>query len=344
MKQFLAVVLSLGLLFSAAEPVFAGKGYSSGRSSFSGRSSTGSSSFSGRSYSSGSGKSYSSGSSKPSYTPPKSSTPSYTPSKPSYSSGSKSYSSGSSKPSTPPSYTPSNSGKSYSSSGNKPSSPSYTPSSRKPTGSGFNSELSSSAKKQQSQTRFEASTKPKATYTTPKGETKPIKEDSPSVGTVRRYVTHERYVTYDNRSSTFYGGYSPQPYNDFFSPFLMGYLFSSAVNSNDRAYWAYHHKDQMDETRYKEMLAKDAELKARIEALEKQGVARDPNYVVPGMTENPDLQYSKEFVDAAYNPVAVEQPSEYQGGGEAVAMWVVIIFLVLVVGGIAVYYLFVKDF
>lgn len=342
MKQFLAVVLSLGLLFSAAEPAFAGKGYSSGRSSFSGRSSTGSSSFSGKSYSSGSGKSYSSGSSykpstpsytpKPSYTPPKSSSPSY-------SSGSKSYSSGS-KPSSPPSYTPSNSGKSYSPGSSNPS----TSSSRKPTGSTFNDDLTSSAKKQQSQYRYEAATKPKPSYTTPKGETKTIKEDSPSVGSVRRYVTHERYVTYDNRSTTFYQGYSPQPYNDFFSPFLMGYLFSSAVNNNDRASWAYHHKDQMDQARYEAMLAKDAELKARIEALEKQGVPRDPNYVVPGMAENPDLQYSKEFVDAAYNPVEVEQPSEYHGGGEAVAMWIVIIFIVLVVGGLAVYYLFVKEF
>jgi hypothetical protein len=203
--------------------------------------------------------------------------------------------------------------------------------------------LTNSAKKQQSQTRYEASTKPKESYTTPKGESKPIKEDSPSVTSVRRYVTHEKYVTYDNRSSVFYHGYSPAPYNDFFSPFLMGYLFSSAVNSNDRAYWAYHHRDQMDDARYREMLAKDAELKARIDALEKQGVARDPNYVVPGMAENPDLQYSKEFVDAAYNPVAVEQPQE-SGSGGAVAMWIVIIFLVLTLGGIVVYYLFIKEY
>jgi len=342
MKQFLAVILSLGLLCSAAEPVFAGKSYSSGSRS------------SGRSYSSGSGfsgKSYSSGSSKPSYTP---SRPSYTPpSRPSYtpspsrpSNSGKSYSSGS-KPSTPSSSPfSSGSGKSYSP--GKPSSGTpYTPptsSSRKPSNSDFNSGLSSSGRKQQSQTRYEAATKPKPTYTTPTGKSVPIKEDSPSVSSVRRYVTHERYVTYDNRSTTFYGGYARQPYNDFFSPFLMGYLLSSSVNNNDRAYWAYHHKDQMDEARYQAMLAKDAELKARIDALEKEGLARDPNYVLPTMAENPDLQYSKEFVDAAYNPVAVEQPVVYDGSGGAVAMWIVIIFVILVVGGIVVYYVFVKEF
>ena len=352
LKRFLVAVLSVGLLFSS--PVFAGKSYSSGGRSggggFSGKSSTGIGSFSGKSYSS---RSSGSGSfSGKSYSGSKPSTPSY---KPPSSSG-KSYSSGSSsKPSTPSYKPPSSSGKSYSSGSNPPpsttnSGKSYSSvpkqpadsgtSSRKPGSSDFNSDLSKSAKKQQSQIQYEASIKPKGAYITPKGESKPIKEDAPSVSSVRRYVTHERYVTYDNRSSTFYQGYSPAPYNDFFSPFLMGYLFSSAVNSSDRAYWAYHHRDQMDEVRYREMLAKDAELKARIEALEKQGTPRDPNYVVPGMSENPDLQYSKEFVDAAYNPVIVEQ----ERTTSTFPMWIVIVFVAFTFLGIAAYYLFVKEF
>lgn len=207
--------------------------------------------------------------------------------------------------------------------------------------------MSDAAKKQESKIRYEAATQPKPTYKTPKGEEKPIKPDSPHVQTVRKYVTHERYVTYDNRASTFYGPYysAPQPYNDFFSPFLMGYLLSSAINSHDRATWVYHHRDQMDEARYKELLAKDAELKARLDALEKEKKARDPNYVLPTMKDNPDLQYSKDFVNASYNPQEVaEEDSDEGSGAGTVFMWIFIVLIVLILLTLFVYYFFIKDY
>lgn len=96
----------------------------------------------------------------------------------------------------------------------------------------------------------------------------------------------------------------------------MGYLLSESLNSHQRATWVYHHRDQMDSARYQELLAKDAELKALLEALEKEKVARDPNYVLPALAQNPDLQYSKDFVTAAYNPVpvATQTPTVSDGG------------------------------
>jgi hypothetical protein len=388
MKQFLAVVLSLGLLLQGVAPAFAGKSYSSGRSYSSGSSSSGrsfgssskpsggssfkpsggsksyssggSSKPSGSSYSSGSksyssggsskpsGSSYSSGSSKPSGS--SYSSGSNKPSGSSYSSGSKSYSSGgSSKPSTP--VAPNNSSK-YSSGGS--SNPPVAVdngggNSRKPSGSSFNSGLSSAGRKQESQTRYEASTAPKSTYTSKGSDGKTvqqnIKPDSPQVQTVRRSVTHERYVTYDNRANTFYGGYygSPMYYHDPFSPFLMGWIMSDALNSQQRALWMYHHQSDMDSARYQAMLAKDAKLQAEIDALKAKNLTPDPSYVPPQMAENPDLMFNKDFVDASYNPVAVVENDAVNEGGSG-GMWIVIVLIILVLGGVVVYYLFVKEY
>lgn len=381
MKKMLAVLLALALIVDGSA-AFAGKSYSSGGSrsggsSFSGRSySSGSSS---RGYSSGSssrsgggssysGRSYSSGGSKPSYTPPKSTytpkpyTPSYTPSKPSYTppsssgTGGKSYSSGSSSKPYTPSYTPppaspssKPTGRSYSSdsgSSSKPYTPSYTPPPKgKPTGSGFNSGLAQSAKQEESRVRYQAANTPKPTYTPPGPSSKPvsIKPDSPQVQNVRRHVTHERYITYDNRASGFYGGYYGHPmyYHDSFSPFLWGWIMSDAINSQQRALWMYHHQNDMDQARYQAMLAKDARLQAEIDALKAQNLARDPSYVPPQMQDNPDLMYNKEFVEASYNPVAVEPEPASGSGVVAFMFWTIVI---LSIGGIFVYFMFVKEY
>ena len=127
--------------------------------------------------------------------------------------------------------------------------------------------------------------------------------------TVRNYVTHERYITYDNRASGFYGGFYSRPvyYNDSFSPFLTGWLLSDLVNRHDRALWIYHHENDMDRERYQYLISRDAQLQAEINQLRAQNLARNPSYVPPQMSDNPDLMYNKEFVDAAYNPEIVQE-------------------------------------
>ena len=377
MKKVLVVLLALSLILSESM-VFAGKSYSSGGSSRSSGSSSGRSyssggSSSGRSYSSGGSSSRSSGSSgssssrsytpsKPSYSPPTSPSKSYAaPSKPAYtppSSTGKSYSSGSgtAKPYTP-SYTPKAvpaaptppTGKSYSSgtasipkndfSGGSSTSGQPPPNSKKPASSTFNSGLSKSAKQEDSSVRYQAATAPKSTYKTPTGQTQTIKPNSPQVQTVRNYVTHERYVTYDNRASGFYGGYYGHPvyYNDHFSPFLWGWIMSDAMNSHQRAIWMYNHQSDMDSSRYQAMLAKDASLQAEINALKAQNAVRDPSYVPPQMQDNPDVMFNKEFVEASYNPVATAPKSTWFG----FLFWTVTI---LTVGGILVYFMFFREY
>lgn len=98
----------------------------------------------------------------------------------------------------------------------------------------------------------------------------------------------------------------------------------------------------MDSARYQAMLAKDAKLQAEIDALKAKNLTPDPSYVPPQMSENPDLMFNKDFVDASYNPVAVENDAVNEGGSGG--MWIVIVLLILVLGGVVVYYLFVKEY
>lgn len=73
-------------------------------------------------------------------------------------------------------------------------------------------------------------------------------------------------------------------------------MWLTQQNSNQQAEWMYHHKDQMDEQRYRDMLEKNAELKDRVAELEKKGGQRDTSYTPRGVDE--DLMYD----DAAVQP------------------------------------------
>lgn len=350
-KKLLSAVLIVAVVVSTTPDLYAGKGggsgggrsSSSGSRSYSSGKSSSSSSFSGKSYSSGStkssGKSYSSGSTS-------------TTSKPSSgfsttSSSGKGYSS-STKPNPGPAANSNNSGSIFggSKSSSATSNVSNDGKSRKPSGTTFNNSLTSSAKQSQSQKQYVAATTPKSTYKTPgpNGVQKPLPANSPQVSTVRNTITHERYVTYDNRASGFYGGGFGQPmfYNDFYSPFLMGWLMSDALSSHDRATWMYHHQSDMDQTRYREMLAKDAKLQAEIDQLKAQNLAQDPSYVPPQMKDNPDLMFNKEFVEASYNPVQTSS-----GVGSSVGYFFYYLFVTVVVlglVGVVAYFLFVKEY
>ncbi len=226
--------------------------------------------------------------------------------------------------------------------------------SRKPQSSSFGSAISDTAKREESRMKYEASKPtpaatakytpsptPKPTYKSPTGQTQTIKRDAPQVQTVRNYVTHERYVTYDHRASNFYGSYYNRPYyyNDYYSPFLMSWMLSDAISSQQRALWMYHHQNDMDRQRYSEMLARDSRLQAEIDALKAQNIAQNPGYVPPQMQDNPDVMFNKEFVNASINPV------ETSSAGFGTFVWYFFLFTVcgaFLVG--FVYLFFVKEY
>jgi hypothetical protein len=351
--------LTVAILLSSGSTADAGK-YGSGRSG-----SGFSSSSSGRSYSSGSKPSYSAPASKPSYSAPKPSIPagrSYssggsTPA-PKYSSGSPApkatpapsssggkYSSGGSTPAPIPK------GKSYSSGGtSNPGSPATGPPKSK---NNLDAGGAQAQQKLDSKASYLQSKAPAATYKDPKtGTEKKFSEaDKKHVETIRTTVTHERYITRSTRVETFYGPtYIHRPtvyYSDPFGPFFYLWLLDRSLD--DRARWAYHHRQQMDDARYRDMVAKDAALEARIRQLEAEKLQRDPNYVPAAMKDQPDLMYNDAYVNAAYNPtpaVYTQPPPRAPGSGPSagtVLMWFLIIIVVIVVVSFVVWFIFIRE-
>ena len=86
-------------------------------------------------------------------------------------------------------------------------------------------------------------------------------------------------------------------YRDRYSSLFWWWLLDRSLD--DRAWWAYHHRYNMDPARYEALVASDQQLQARIDALENQQAARDPNYVPAGLDR--DLMYSDHYVAQAYS-------------------------------------------
>ena len=82
------------------------------------------------------------------------------------------------------------------------------------------------------------------------------------------------------------------PYNSFFWWWLLD------RSLDDRAYWAYHHRYDMDPARYDALVAHDRDLDRRIAELEAQQLPRNPNYVPPNVDR--DLMYSDQYVARAH--------------------------------------------
>jgi hypothetical protein len=94
--------------------------------------------------------------------------------------------------------------------------------------------------------------------------------------------------------------YSSRPwvtYHDPYNSLFWWWLLDRSLD--DRAWWAYHHRYDMDPARYQALVATDQQLEARVEQLETQQAPRDPNYVPPGVDR--DLMYSDRYVEQAYS-------------------------------------------
>lgn len=346
------LVLAAWLLAGTAAPQTAvAKGYSSGGGShsYSSHSSSGGShsySSSSHSYSSGSSsRSSSSGSSK------------------SVSSGSRSYSSGSS--SSGNSQRGYSSGKSYGAGAasdklfsSKPpsrdsSKSSSSSSSTRSKSSGSDSSFSfdtAAARAQKEQTSKSDYTKYKESKTPPvlpsdnrstasRPQTAPSSGGSSSTGTWRdrdnwgyprrAYVYVPDVMVIRTRPARIYnvfGGYTYRPwvtYSDPFSSLFWWWLLDRSLD--DQAWWAYHHRYDMDPARYQALLANNQQLEARVAQLEaQQSVPRDPAYTPTGLDR--DLMYSDHYVAQAYN----NRPTR----GGSVAFWV---FGVPLAGGFCVF-------
>jgi hypothetical protein len=170
---------------------------------------------------------------------------------------------------------------------------------------GYDSNAAQAQRRDESRIAYEAGTAPKPTYRTPGGTIKPIESNAPQVQHVRRVVTPEVWRTRATRIGNVYGPYFGMPaivYNDPYNAFFWYWLLSQTLDS--QASWTYHHRYVMDQARYNDLLNRHAELAARVNQLEQSKLPRDISYTPPGI--DPDLLFADDYVDAAYNPQAVE--------------------------------------
>jgi hypothetical protein len=193
-------------------------------------------------------------------------------------------------------------GKSYSSSKSHSSSFSSKPSSSK-------SYSSSSSSKS-----YSSSSKPASSGTTKssfsffkRAEKAQVKENSrASLDKYKasqqsyEYLKQQPKEVYSTRTTrqqnTFQGYYKAQPptvvYRDTsWNPFFWMWLLDHSAN---QAEWVYHHKDQISDERYKELLAKNKDLEAQVKALDDKKIAKDPNFAPSGVDK--DLMYSDDYV------------------------------------------------
>jgi hypothetical protein len=319
MKKILVFVITLGLIASSA---WAKPGSSSGGGrSYSGGSNGGGRSFSGSggssskppSYSSSpsSGKTYSGGSSsKPTVSPP--------------SSGGKTYSGGSSSGSS----TSSHSGSSSTSS----------TSSKPPTKVTYDNAAIKDHKTVESRQTYKASFQKgdtaKTEYKDSKGNSVKIDPKDKKIESLRNQLSDEKWSNRELRERNFYTSYYSRPplfspmvyYSDPYNPFFFLWLMDRSLE--ERSMWVYNHRSSLDENRYRDLLAKDTILAARLKELEMKNAAKDPTYAPKGI--DPDLMYTDSYVDAAHNPHKMVESESTVGSILGGLCWGFVIILCLV--------------
>jgi hypothetical protein len=119
-------------------------------------------------------------------------------------------------------------------------------------------------------------------------------------------------------------------YHDPYNSLFWWWLLDRSLD--DRAWWAYHHRYDMDPARYQALVAQDQQLEARVEQLETQQAPRDPNYTPPGVDR--DLMYSDRYVQQTYS----NRPTTMG----VVAFWVLAIPTALAVSGFFIWLIWFK--
>jgi hypothetical protein len=207
---------------------------------------------------------------------------------------------------------------------------------RKPSGGGYDAPAGQAQRREESRQAYTQGSRPKPSYTDGKGESKPIDPTDRRVEDLRRDLDRERYRNREQRRRDTFDPYWSRPvvvYHDPYSSLFWWWLMSQSVQT--QAQWAYNHRSAMDEARYRDLLAQNRELEEKVKELEARGEPRNPSYTPPGL--EPDLMYTDEYVDAAYNPQA-PPPSSRGGGG----MRLLTILAVLLLVGFVVWLVFFK--
>lgn len=106
--------------------------------------------------------------------------------------------------------------------------------------------------------------------------------------------------TRGSRAYDVFNPYTSRPvviYHDPYNSLFWWWLLDRSLD--ERASWAYHHRNDMDPARYQDLVARDQQLEARVAELETQQPPRDPAYVPTGLDR--DLMYSDQYVTRITN-------------------------------------------
>ena len=136
-----------------------------------------------------------------------------------------------------------------------------------------------------------------------------------------------------NRIYNVFNSYSTRPvvvYHDRYNSLFWWWLLDRSFD--DRAWWAYHHRYDMDPARYQALVANDQQLERRVEQLEAQQAPRDLHYVPAGLDQ--DLMYSDRYVEHTY--------SNRRTTSGVVAFWVLGIPMALGVSGMFIWLIWFK--
>jgi hypothetical protein len=188
-------------------------------------------------------------------------------------------------------------------------------------------------RREESRKAYTKGTQPRSTYTDRTGVTRPTNDRQ--VEEVRRQVSWDDWVWRQRRQREFAErNRIPMPaptgppvvvYHDPYSNVFWLWLLAQSLDQQAR--WAYHHHDTMDDARYRDLLARNDQLPAKISQVERDDGPRDPTYVPPGVPT--DLMFSESYVDAAYNPQPIPpSPSQVWGAlGKVLLVVAGIVFL-----------------
>jgi len=199
-------------------------------------------------------------------------------------------------------------------------------------------------KKVESRKAYQQSTAPASTYKAPSGKELKIDPKDKQISYLRGKLSQSQWENRQLRQDQFYSSYYNRPalvYTDCYNPYWNYYLMTRPIN--DIAMWLYMHQLTMDSARLNWYYSQNAELKARVAALEAKGIPRDTTYCPPGV--DPDIAYNDGYVNAAWNPTPRTQTHyHYEDGSGSSVLWVLLwifVFIPLMVCGVLLIYYFV---
>jgi hypothetical protein len=225
--------------------------------------------------------------------------------------------------------------------------------SKKPAAETFDKLSGTEARKTESRKSYEKSEAPAASYKTPAGKDVPIAKNDKSADYLRGRLDESRWQNRSQRTDTFYGSYySRYPstvivhYNDSYHPYWNYWLASQTIDV--MSLWVYHHQMSMDQARLNAMYAQNADLRARVAALERQGIPRDVTYTPRGV--DADMMYDDGYVNACWNPRPKQvdyyeyddPPTHHSSGGGNVGkalLWIFVYIPLIIIGLVGLYWL-----